>query len=146
MKKYRMDDPNAEITAKSIYTFYNRYKRRKIKPYFKSEPIPEEQGPVLKIVADNFNDIVNNKKQDVFVKYYAPWCGHCKQLAPIWEELAEALEDIPNLVIADMDATANEVEEVSVSSYPTLIFYPSRKKSGVDHDGGRTVEEFIDWL
>jgi len=71
---------------------------------------------------------------------------HCKQLAPIWEELAEALEDIPNLVIADMDATANEVEEVSVSSYPTLIFYPSRKKSGVDHDGGRTVEEFIDWL
>ncbi len=78
MKKYRMDDPNAEITAKSIYTFYNRYKRRKIKPYFKSEPIPEEQGPVLKIVADNFNDIVNNKKQDVFVKYYAPWCGHCK--------------------------------------------------------------------
>ena len=40
MKKWKMD-ATKEITAKSIYTFYNRYKRRKIKPYFKSEPIPE---------------------------------------------------------------------------------------------------------
>ena len=145
MKKWKMD-PDTAITAKTIYTFYNRYKRRKIKPYFKSEPVPEVQGPVVKVVADNFKSVVKNKKQDVFVKYYAPWCGHCKKLAPIWEDLAETLADVPNLVIAEMDATANEVDEVSVKSYPTLIFYPSRKKSGVDHDGGRTVDEFIDWL
>ena len=145
MKKWKMD-PETEITAKTIYTFYNRYKRRKVKPYFKSEPIPEVQGPVVMVVADNFKDVVKNKKNDVFVKYYAPWCGHCKKLAPIWEEMAEQLADVPNLVIAEMDATANEVDEVDVKSYPKLVFYPSRKKSGIDHEGGRTLDEMVDWL
>ena len=43
------------ITKKSIMTFYNRYRRRKIKPYLKSEPVPTEQeGPVTKVVGDNF--------------------------------------------------------------------------------------------
>ena len=60
--------------------------------------------------------------------------------------MAEKLKDVPNLVIADMDATANEVKEVDVKSYPTLKFYPSRKKSGIDHEGGRTLEEMIEWL
>ena len=59
---------------------------------------------------------------------------------------ATALAELDTSEIAEMDATANEVDEVSVKSYPTLIFYPSRKKSGTDHDGGRTVDEFIDWL
>lgn len=145
MKKWKMD-ANKEITAKTIVTFYNRYKRRRVKPYFKSEPVPEVQGTNVKVVADNFKKVVKNKRQDVFVKYYAPWCGHCKALAPVWEEMAEKLKDVPNLVIADMDATANEVKEVDVKSYPTLKFYPSRKKSGIDHEGGRTLEEMIEWL
>ena len=47
-----------------------------------------------------------------------------------------------------MDATANEVPEVEVQSYPTLKFYPSRKKKGVDYDdkAGRKVDSFIAWL
>ena len=74
-------DPNEEITRKGILNFYNRYKRRRIKPYLKSEPVPESQeNAVIHLVGDNFDKIVNNKKKDVFVKYYAPWCGHCKRV------------------------------------------------------------------
>ena len=51
-----------------------------------------------------------------------------------------------NLVIAEMDATANEVKQVSVQSFPTLIFYPSNKKAGIDYDGERTEEGFVSWL
>jgi len=80
MKKWKMD-ANKEITAKTIVTFYNRYKRRRVKPYFKSEPVPEVQGTNVKVVADNFKKVVKNKRQDVFVKYYAPWCGHCKAVS-----------------------------------------------------------------
>jgi protein disulfide-isomerase A1 len=46
------------------------------------------------------------------MEYYAPWCGHCKKLAPIYDELATTLSVVDNLVVAKMDATANEVADL----------------------------------
>lgn len=52
----------------------------------------------------------------------APWCGHCKQLAPIWDELAEHFAEDTDVVIAKMDSTKNEVESIQVQAFPTLKF------------------------
>ena len=46
------------------------------------------------------------------VKFYAPWCGHCKSMAPDYKKLAEALKDNKNIVIAKLDSTMNDVASV----------------------------------
>lgn len=55
----------------------------------------------------------------------APWCSHCKEMAPAWEALAEKYRDREDIVIAELDATANELEAFSVHGYPTLKFFPA---------------------
>jgi protein disulfide-isomerase A1 len=86
-----------------------------LKPLYKSEDIPEKNDkPVKVVVGHNWDTIVNDKTKDVLVEFYAPWCGHCKKLTPIYNKLAETLSSNPNIVIAKIDGTLNDIEGVNV--------------------------------
>ena len=61
----------------------------------------------LELTDENFTEKVAGKI--AFIKFFAPWCGHCKSLAPIYSTLADKLTLNPNIVIAKCDSTANEV-------------------------------------
>jgi len=148
MKKYTMEGDSKILTVEKIRTFIEDFKSGKLQPFMKSEEVPTDtSAPVKVIVGKTYNDMVLNSPGDIFVKYYAPWCGHCKKLAPVWDELAEELKDVPGLVIAKFDATANEVDGLDVRGYPTLKFYHHGKQDApVDYDGGRDLDGFKAWL
>ena len=80
------------------------------------------------------------------VEFYAPWCGHCKQLVPIWDKLGEKYADHPSIVIAKMDSTANELEEVKVQGFPTIKLFKKETNEIVDYNGDRTEEGFSKFL
>merc|ERR1711962_964113 len=111
-----------------------------------SEEVPEDwdKEGVKVLVGKNFHEVAMNAEKDVLVEFYAPWCGHCKQLAPIWDKLGEKYKDHESIVIAKMDSTANEVEEVKVQSFPTLKYFANGEV--VDSKGGRTFDDFVKFL
>lgn len=62
----------------------------KLEPYLKSEPIPDSNDEPVKVaVAKNFDEVVTNNGKDTLIEFYAPWCGHCKKLAPTFDDLAK---------------------------------------------------------
>ena len=104
-------------------------------------------GSVVVLDGNNFDSIVLDKSKDVFVKFYAPWCGHCQRMVGTWNELAEK-NDNDDVVIAKVDADAHrEVgSKFGVRGFPTLKWFSKSDKSGKDYQGGRDLASFQNFV
>jgi len=141
--------PEAEgVAADTVKQFAQDFLDGKLKPHLMSEETPDDWDakPVKVLTGKNFKEVALNPEKGVFVEFYAPWCGHCKQLMPIWDQLAESYEDNDKIVVAKMDSTANEVEEVKIQSFPTLKFFPAGSDKIIDYNGERTLAGFKKFL
>lgn len=135
-----------EIAEKSLTKFIESVKAGKVKKFLKSEAVPEKNDEAVKvIVGSQFSEMVLRKDKDVFLKIYAPWCGHCKKIAPIWDELAEKTKGSKNFMVAKFDGTANEpdVSGFDYHGFPTLYFVKAGSKTPIAYDGDRTLEGLL---
>jgi len=115
--------------------------------------IPKVHSDIVVLNAGNFDDVVFAPKTNVLVLFYAPWCGHCKQLHPTYEKIATDYLNDENVVIAKIDATENTVlaEKYKVQGYPHLVFFDAKSKNEDNfepevYDGEREEQDFIDFL
>ncbi|XP_072337402.1 protein disulfide-isomerase-like isoform X1 [Scyliorhinus torazame] len=147
VKKYKF--PFDVITTENVKSFCQNSLDGKHEPYLKSEDIPEDwdKNPVKVLVGRNFEKVAFDETKNVFVEIYAPWCSHCKELAPIWDQLGEKYKDHENVLIAKMDATINEVESVTVEGFPTIKYFPAASgKKIINYEGARDLETFTTFL
>ncbi|XP_041020316.1 probable protein disulfide-isomerase A6 [Juglans microcarpa x Juglans regia] len=103
---------------------------------------------VVVLTPESFNEIVLDETKDVLVEFYAPWCGHCKSLAPIYEKVATAFKLEEDVVIANLDADKYKdlAEKYDVSGFPTIKFFPKSNKAGEDFAGGRDLDDFVNFI
>ena len=144
--QYKPEDDTIEV--KNLRTFVKEFLAGNLKPHRKSEDIPEDwdKNGVKVLVGHNFVDVAMDVDKDVLVEFYAPWCGHCKDLAPTWDKLGEQYKDHETVVIAKIDATANELDGIKVQGFPTIKLFKKETNEAVDFSGERTLDGFVKFL
>jgi len=141
--KYRFSDV---FTEANIKAFFNSFKAGSLEKFMKSqEPPVSNDKPVKVVVGSTFDEMVLKPTERAsFVEFYAPWCGHCKKLAPIWTQLAEKYKSNRKIMIAKVDATENDTPE-NVQGFPTLVYYPPTGEKE-KYTGGRELDDLVAYV
>jgi protein disulfide-isomerase-like protein len=102
---------------------------------------------VVDVTEATFDSIVDGST-NVLVEFFAPWCGHCKNLAPEWKLAAETFQADDAIIFAAVDATENSAlaQRFGVKGYPTIKFFPKGSTTAEEYDGGRQADTIIKWV
>lgn len=103
---------------------------------------------VLVLTDDNFDEELA-KYENILVEFYAPWCGHCKALAPEYAGAAQELaksDEGPKIMLSKVDATNEKklAEKFGIKGFPTMYFFKNGEK--LEYTGGRTKDTIIQWV
>jgi len=92
----------------------------------------------------NFDQVVHESGKGAFVKFLAPWWGHCKNMKAAWDQLADATKDGDLVTVADVDCTAagkSLCTKVGVRGYPTIKYWLAGDSTAQDYRGGRSFSD-----
>ena len=132
----------------------------RVRRLLKSEPTPKKakagSSQVVKLVGNTVIDAVSQGDKDVLLSVYAPWCQHCRRLAPTLDILARAVAADDRIVIAKIDGTANDLPpHWGVKTYPALLWFPAKDKPYPEAkgptprpywDAGQGLAEFVSFV
>ncbi|PHH82846.1 hypothetical protein CDD82_4579 [Ophiocordyceps australis] len=110
-----------------------------------------KKSPVLQIDANSYGPLIAKSNYTSIIEFYAPWCGHCQNLKPIYEKLAEKLQGRAKVAAVDCDDDGNKqfCGHHGVKGFPTLKIVrpgkgPASKPTVQDYQGQRTVKSMAD--
>jgi len=141
-------DQSKEVDPADVEKMVIDFIDGKLQPQLKSQPIPATQDEsVFTLVGKQFEEVVLDDEKDVFVEFYASWCGHCKRLKPTWDSLGERYSEVKDrLVIAKMEAQENDLPAIvpfRISGFPTLKFKKAGSREFIDYNGDRSLESLV---
>lgn len=111
----------------------------------KSKEIPNPRGEVLKLTSASFASFLQSATSPMFVKFFAPWCGHCKKLAPTWVALAKHLQNRLTIAEVNCDEEKALCTQEGVPGFPALYFYPPGGEGKTEFTGSRKLERLLEW-
>jgi len=136
------EDYNGGRSADDIINFINGKAGTNVR-------VKKAPSNVVDLDDKNFNSIALNTQKDVLAEFYAPWCGHCKHLAPDYEKVAAAFAGEKNVVVAKLDADNYKdlAGKYGVSGFPTLLWFGKDNKENPErYDKARDVQSFVDYI
>lgn len=140
-------DPSNKV-VETFSFFLQAYSAGELKPFLRSQTKPKkDKGPVYTVVGSTFEEIVMDPSKNVFIEFYAPWCGHCKKLEPKYKELGKKFKKDSDVVIAKFDATANDAPPAfEYSGFPSLFFVRAGSNEVVLYDGEREAKAMASFI
>jgi protein disulfide-isomerase len=104
---------------------------------------PNPNGISVDLSQENFQKLVTVTQDPWFVKFYAPWCHHCQDLAPNWREMAKELQGKLNIGEVNCEKEGRLCNDVRAKAYPTLLFFRGGER--VEYDGLRGLGDLISY-
>lgn len=112
-------------------------------------PKPNADGVVLPFTSSTFSTYLNSQHYPVFVKFFAPWCGHCKKLAPVWKQLADSMREKVTIAEVNCDDHPALCKQENIKGYPTLVLYTpggdGKSIGKAEYTQGRKLEQLKDF-
>ncbi|KAJ4270048.1 hypothetical protein NW762_001721 [Fusarium torreyae] len=99
------------------------------------------EGVSTPLTPDNFERLVTKSKDPWFIKFYAPWCSHCKAMAPTWEQLAKNMKGKLNIGEVNCEADHKLCTQMGVKAFPTIYFMNGAERA--EYKGLRGVGDFV---
>ncbi|KAF2146775.1 uncharacterized protein K452DRAFT_314999 [Aplosporella prunicola CBS 121167] len=117
-----------------------------------AESMYSKSSPVVQVDAKNYDRLIAKSNHTSIVEFYAPWCGHCRNLKPAYEKAAKNLAGLAKVaaVNCDEDVNKNFCATMGVKGFPTLKVVRPGKKPGrpvvEDYQGARSAKAIVDYV
>ena len=110
---------------------------------YQANALYNKNSGVTDLTSNNFDHRVIDSNGVWIVEFYAPWCGHCKSLAPEYQKAAKALAGIVNIGAVNCDEQKQLCGQFGVQGFPTIKVFGGNKQKPEDYQGQRTAEGIV---